>query len=391
MLSSLVSIAVASILFTATCLLSLADLISRRARPSIPDFARPVAAFCVWVIVSMAFSSDPLESFINLKKLSLFFYILLIATYFNGRANVSTSRWIERIAGLSALYGILQYFWLMDVNLLHRITGFMSHWMTFSGQLMLVVVSLVCRVAFQRAGASWKARLETLALLFLCGFALVLTLTRNAWLGTAAGILFVVTLAGFARQGAEPRNVLLRIVFGFRWTGAAMLALLVVFLLLPDHYKARFYAGLDPKDTTTSIRLELLRTGVGMVREHPVVGVGPRMVPHSHGLYSGTDFPSSIYIHLHNNFLQVAAESGLPALVLWLAIWATIAWRTAGFALRAPPGDLLFFESVRALAVLAAFMVAGLFEYNFGDSEVLIPLLFYVVSPYVSAQESRTA
>ena len=49
-----------------------------------------------------------------------------------------------------------------------------------------------------------------------------------------------------------------------------------------------------------------------------------------------------------------------------------------------------------ALAALTGFVVAGFFEYNFGDSEVLILLLFIVSAPYGAAvrveisDESRT-
>jgi len=39
------------------------------------------------------------------------------------------------------------------------------------------------------------------------------------------------------------------------------------------------------------------------------------------------------------------------------------------------------------VGVLAAFLLAGLFEYNFGDSEILILLLFFITIPYVVHDE----
>ena len=41
----------------------------------------------------------------------------------------------------------------------------------------------------------------------------------------------------------------------------------------------------------------------------------------------------------------------------------------------------------RALGSWAALMVAGLFEYNFGDSEVLTLFLFIMSAPYAYSRE----
>ena len=57
------------------------------------------------------------------------------------------------------------------------------------------------------------------------------------------------------------------------------------------------------------------------------------------------------------------------------------AWRVLR---RVPPAD----EEARALvlgsmAAIAAFLVAGLFEYNFGDTEVLLVALALMALPFV--------
>src|SRR5207245_9691541 len=75
--------------------------------------------------------------------------------------------------------------------------------------------------------------------------------------------------------------------------------------------------------------------------------------------------------HLHNTPLQIVVERGLPGLAAWVAIWVGFfgaAWRVLR---RVPPTD----EEARALvlgsiAAIAAFLVAGLFEYHLGDTEV---------------------
>ena len=75
---------------------------------------------------------------------------------------------------------------------------------------------------------------------------------------------------------------------------------------------------------------------------------------------------------------------GLPGLAAWIAIWVGFfggAWRVFR---RIPPAD----EGARALvlgsmAAIAAFLVAGLFEYNFGDTEVLLVALSLMALPFI--------
>jgi O-antigen ligase len=85
-------------------------------------------------------------------------------------------------------------------------------------------------------------------------------------------------------------------------------------------------------------------------------------------------------VHLHNNFTQIAAERGLPALAAWLTF---IAWAFVSLlrmlknrASRRSPFPLA------AAASIVALITAGFFEYNFGDSEVVILFLFMVTLPF---------
>jgi O-antigen ligase len=90
--------------------------------------------------------------------------------------------------------------------------------------------------------------------------------------------------------------------------------------------------------------------------------------------------------HLHNSFLQLAAERGLPALAAYLAMTAlamAAAWR--GFAregrFAGPRADLW----LGALLAVLAFNLAGLFENNWGDTEVQRLALFALAVPFCLA------
>ena len=124
-----------------------------------------------------------------------------------------------------------------------------------------------------------------------------------------------------------------------------------------------------------------------MIAAHPLTGVGPNMVERRYAEYRGDDAVNQINPHLHNNPLQIAAERGLPALAIW--IWFIVAlardlWQ------RFSKGQQRFLAGA-ALATVVALLTAGLFEYNFGDSEVLMLFLIVVTLPAAAARTLETA
>ena len=107
--------------------------------------------------------------------------------------------------------------------------------------------------------------------------------------------------------------------------------------------------------------------GTRMARDHPLVGVGPANVAHAYLRYH----PTRPQPHLHNNVLQLAVERGLPGLAAWLAVLFVLGLGASRARAEAP----LELAPVVALGAIAALLVAGMFEYNFGDSEVAMTFL----------------
>ena len=117
-----------------------------------------------------------------------------------------------------------------------------------------------------------------------------------------------------------------------------------------------------------------------MIRDHPLVGVGPNMVQQRYSEYRVPTAVESVNLHLHNVPVQIAAERGLPALAAWLTFIVILCVDLAR-SLRVPSERL--FAAV-ALACVAAMLAAGLFEYNFGDSEFLMMLLIIITLPFAA-------
>jgi O-antigen ligase len=98
--------------------------------------------------------------------------------------------------------------------------------------------------------------------------------------------------------------------------------------------------------------------------------------------------PEGWYGHLHNIYLQYAAERGIPTLFALLWMIGKILWDFA----RALRGKVAATEARfvlhGAIAVTAAILAEGLLEYNLGDSEVLMLFLAVVAFGYVAIEEA---
>ncbi|HEY3129549.1 MAG TPA: O-antigen ligase family protein [Acidobacteriota bacterium] len=338
-------------------------------RPILPVYI--AFLFAIAVLLSMLFSSDPIHSLVYFKKFWIIFSLLLILPVaFRRSQQIETLFcWIAVGSTVSAGVAIFQYYFKPEISLTNRVTGLTGHWMTFSGLEMLSLLALLS-LLISPAGRQYRWIYPAVPIQI---FALVLAQTRSAWFGLLAGLLVLAFLVNW------------------RWVMALVSMVAVGCFLLPQHFQDRLRASFNLADETTRIRIELLRTGWNMIRTHPFFGVGPRMVPVVYSQYNTTnEFPSWIYQHLHNDFVQIAAELGLIALAVWLAFVAAFfahsVRQLAGTAL--PEGKK--FAARAAISCIVALLVAGMFEYNFGDSEVLTLFLFFITSPYVIFREAAS-
>jgi O-antigen ligase len=373
--ASLTSVFVSSLLFVLGGAVWIWDCCrDRRLHLEMPPFKSLMFAFLALVLISILFSSDRLASALYLKKLLKYFLVFLLYTYLTREQIAKGVNWIFLVVGASAAWGIGQYFWFKNVDLLNRIDGFMSHWMTFSGQLMICAVALAAYLVYlwkAHALDGWWQRMLFLCLPIIL-LALLLTMTRSAWIGLAGG-LFVLIAS-----------------FRFRWiaVGAGVALLMLVFL--PSSFKVRLYSGFDLTDVTTRGRIEIFETGLRLVAANPLTGVGPRMVAvEAAGYRQEQEFPEWAYQHFHNNVIQIAAESGIPALLVWLGLWLWIACDLLGVLRRGSKDLFTWSLALMTFCVIVAFHLMGLLEYNAGDSEVATLMIFFVSASYAVRRQKE--
>jgi len=370
--SVLLSIAISQLLL-AGALTGALWVLARRDQilPVWPGITWPVLCFFLWSVLAALASSDALLGLTIVKKFFIFLILFLVPLLARGR---SRAIWVYHamfvFAAISSVAGLAQFIADPHRDLLHRISGFMSQWMTYSGLQMLVLVAL----ASYGLVFGWRKRWWVPVLgLLLCG-SLCLSFTRNAWLGAVAGVAVVLL---FRRP---------RALAGF----AALL--LAALLLSPPSIRQRLRAGLDVRDATTRGRLELAGVSLRLIRDNLWFGVGPKNVNAEALRYRGTrEFPDWLYQHMHNNFLQIAAERGIPGLLLWLWLMGRLAWDALRI-LRSHAADAeTLFASTAALGAWTALLVSGMFEYNFGDSEVLTLFFFLMSAPHAAIADGTSA
>jgi O-antigen ligase len=335
-------------------------LVSRdQVTPRSLPYDVPFAAYTVCTLASAGFSFDPWASFPATKELLLLVVpYLLISTVRKRETLESLLIVLVGVADVSALVGLWQFRFgeLSDIN--HRIHGFVGHYMTYAGLLMGTGLFALAGLLFSppRSRHRWFYLLSFV----LIGSALVLSLTRSAWIGTLVAGLLLLSLKSLR---------LLLLVPVLAVAGAAALS---------GDIERRVLSFVRP-DTSGWDRVYMLEAGSRIVENHPLLGVGPEMVSEVYPLYVDPDAPRHDNPHLHNNFRQVAAERGIPALVAFLSFLG-VSLALAIRELRSARTEARLLAA-GALAVLVAGIVAGLFEYNFGDSEFQMLFLFAMSLP----------
>lgn len=364
------SIAASNILLGLTLVLTPWTLRGRRIPwAELAPLTLPLGLYCLWLAGSIVASFDPLTSVGEVRELFTMSALLLAPLLVQGERQVR--RLVDCLIGVGALLagaGLAQYlFGYGDID--RRIRGPFSHYMTFSGFLLicdlLLIAGMILKGRHQdrRGRRAWRW-----AALALINVALLGSLTRSAWVGLG----LTLTLYLLVRSP--------------RWLLAYVPAALVFALVAPPAVLERVASITDLRDRSNYDRLCMLKAGIGMVADRPLFGLGPEMVERRYAIYRPPTAPRYEVPHLHNSFLQLAAERGLPALAAWIALLMAGALKSWRLYLSeggddGPRADLY----VGMILALLAFSLAGLFENNWGDTEVQRPALFLIALPFCLA------
>jgi len=310
-------------------------------------------AWAVALILAAAFALDRAASLPRLTKLAFPFLVGVAATHARdprtGRRAIGL---LLLSLGLASLWGIVGFV-LRGASFASRARGPVGHYLTFAGQL---AIGASLALAIVLVGRERRWRIAAAAVLGVALTALIATFTRSSWLGIVGSTALMLALV-------QPLALV----------GLGGLVLLLAFFA-PGEYRARLLSVFDLSSRWNEQREYMWQAGVRMYREHPWTGVG---LEDLHALYARYRSPAATEPagHLHSVPVQVAATMGTVGLVALLVLFVSLALTVGrGLVARVRRGGLAAAVQLGAAGALLAFAIAGLFEWNLGDEEVLHPL-----------------
>jgi putative inorganic carbon (hco3(-)) transporter len=362
----------------------------------IPPVWFPLSLFMLGTLVSLAASGHVREGLPQVRKFYVYLMLFLVTSAFETARQI---RWVALgwtlAAAFSSLWAIKQllqsrikffesvyhaagqphpdfYAFYIDA----RVTGFMGHWMTLGGELMIALLLIGALVFFgtDRTWVEWS-----IVAAIPIATALAATWTRSMWLGALCGGVYLIWYW-------KPWMLLmLPVLIGF------------VLLLNPFSLRERAVSSVAPhagQTDSNAHRAELRRIGWEMIKAHPWLGVGPEQVSRQYRNYIQPDMPAprstEYYGHLENDYLQYAAERGIPTA---LALFWMIGWALFDFVRtlrRLPPDAPQRWILHAAVAATIAVLVSGFYSWNLNSSEVLAMFLVLMGCGYVAVWEAAS-
>jgi len=366
LLFSMISITASYTVLLLALLCWLILLIKNRRPLRFPSFFWPLLVYSLFSLISAFLSVNPEISLIDSRELLLFLIIPIVFTGMSSAEDIKKALFaLFASAGISSFYSL--FYFIFQAAPGERITGFMGHPLTQAGLLLLFFSVALSHFLFSKEKLRYLWALGCVLALV----ALSLTLTRSAWIGLALAAALILALY-------KPRALII-----------IPTVIVLFFLLSPKHVKSRILSIFSTRSYSNAQRIEYLQAGIKIIKDYPLFGTGPNTVDmvFQNPKYGLSDL-SKRNVHLHNNITQIGAERGIPALLAWITF---IGWTFLSLLKLLRNKDPTRYPlTVSALAALLALCTAGLFEYNFGDSEITILFLTIITLPFIPRKDRET-
>ncbi len=346
---SSISFALAGLFFVLKILSNPADL--KNLKMNLDLF---FLAFVIVEILSGLFSDYKGEAFFHARR------VLLIGVFY---MTVFVLRDVKKVQNTLILLGIVSaivsiielviYYLRVDIVWL----GVFQISMT-AGELKMIILLLLFPLYLDRE-ISFKRRAIILLIMAPTYLTFLLTFVRSAWLGFSIGLLAIVLLR-------------------YRYFFPGWVFLVAVFyFFFPLKYRYSHLSEVTKSETTVA-RYMMWKTGVRMFLHRPLFGYGDIDLYKIYIKFRPNPAPDERHGHLHNNF------------VMWLVLFGIVGFLIlSGLFIRMLIDFLIVFKNLARIPILRdivlagigvffAFHVSGLFEWSFGDAEIMTIFWFAV-------------
>ncbi len=325
---------------------------AREVRRGLGAATCPLAGLLAWSLVATVHSVYLHASLVALASLAA--CVALLAVFASVFRDERWRRWAWiTIAGAGAVEGILGLRdWTQTVifqgDPSWRIFGTMFNPNVLAGYLLAAIPAAVVTlaIAWRRTASEGEDR-PRLALI-AAGFAVLIPCAALLLTGSRAGLLGAILGAGvivLAMPTRVPR----------RWLVAGAVALVALMVLAPPVRNRLLSAS--TQSHSAIFRWYTWQGAAHMIAARPLLGFGPGSFEHAYPRFALVGFTRMA----HQTPLQIAAEAGLPALLLMAAGVAMI----GGILVRGlRAGGLGALEAAAGLGALAAVGLQNLADYT---------------------------
>lgn len=188
----------------------------------------------------------------------------------------------------------------------------------------------------------------------------------------------------------QSRNVLLAVtvcffIFGFavnrKFLVAFFLILIISSFILPDSYTDRAKSIFDINHPSNQSRLNMWEVGIKMFRDHPFTGIADSHILEIYNNYKKTELYGE-GVHLHNNFIMILATTGIFGFIAFMGMFISIFIKQIKYY-KEQKHDVFKMLILGSILVMISFQISGIFEWSFGDHEVMTVFFFLISVPFV--------
>lgn len=237
----------------------------------------------------------------------------------------------------------------------------------------------------------WKRRLEIIFFAIASIFVLltiIYTSSRGAFIGLCVCTVFLVIGAKKKIRALIIACIIVPVVFSFLPAEYKERITTVVNLNIIHEFsgKHEYDTGDESVDGAIVSRVDFWKAAIAMIKDYPVLGVGPQnyelmVSDYTGGLYGKKD--------CHNTYLKIAAENGIVSIVLFLLmIILSFKYLITGIKYaKLSNNDKMYYYQYAILAGLSGFL-ASAFTGSYNYCETFYWLLFITPSTKIISRKA---
>jgi O-antigen ligase len=293
------------------------------------------------------------------EDLSIIIFALCASVLF--QSFIGALQYLSGGSFMKGVFGVPQSAYTMKITgtyVLSRVGGTVGHPNVLARYLCFCIPIIFCYVL---VGRHTSLRMLAAIAVLGAGLTLILTLSRGSWaaLGLASFYLLYKILNYYLKSRVKAIVIVLLLNF------ALSLSIFGLFedvrhRLLEDDYGA------------AASRIPMAMVAWNIIKENPLSGVGLNNYTRAMNKYDRTrnnqsyGFPHPV----HNSYLLIAAESGIPALAMFIWLIVSTIKNAASAIKRASPS--LGILQVGWIVGLFTWLIAGLFDRDFAGVTTML-------------------